>query len=224
MQAFFEHLKPVFGGTLSHAQKEGVRLLLAASEGQKLRHRAYILATAAHETGNTMQPVREAFGVSDDDTINRLERAWAKGQLRWVPKPYWRKDKSGKAWFGRGFVQLTFKENYKRAGDKLGVNLLEDPSRALNPDLAARILVRGMAEGWFTGRKLSDFPDYNNMRRVVNGMDRAEHIANIARFFEAALKELGSTKNPAAHKTRNPLADLFQAIAAIFKAIFGGKA
>ena len=95
MQKFFDDLKPIFGGPLSHAQKEGIRLLYAASGGHPIRHRAYMLATAHHETGATMQPVREAFGKTDQESIDRLERAWARGKMRWVSKPYWRRDKSG---------------------------------------------------------------------------------------------------------------------------------
>lgn len=47
--------------------------------------------------------------------------------------------------------------------------------------------MRGCTEGWFTGKKLADYSDYVNMRRVVNGTDRAEMIAGYAETFEAAL-------------------------------------
>jgi hypothetical protein len=68
-------------------------------------------------------------------------------------------------------------------------DLIGYPDRALNAALAAKILVVGCTGGWFTGKKLSDYPDYVNMRRVVNGTDKAEQIAEYARTFERALTE-----------------------------------
>jgi hypothetical protein len=153
---------------------------------------AYVLATAYWETGRTMKPVREAFGKSQADTIARLDRAWNKGQLTWVSAPYWRADADGKAWFGRGYVQLTWKANYEKAGRKLGVDLVGDPSLAMKPEVAAQILVQGMMEGWFTGKALPDYvgkgkKDYLGARRVVNGTDKAKAIAELAREYEAEL-------------------------------------
>lgn len=148
---------------------------------------AYVLGTAYHETAHTMEPVREAFGESTESTIARLDRAWGRGQLPWVSKPYWRD-----GWFGRGYVQLTHLSNYKRASRELGPDFVADPDLALDPENSAEITVRGMAEGWFTGKQLSDYltlkaSDYVGARRIVNGTDRARAIAEYAREYEAAL-------------------------------------
>lgn len=186
--AFFDAIRPLFGG-LKQSQVRGLEILLAAVDGLPVRHQAYDLATAFHETRATMEPVREALADTDAEAVRRLERAWAKGQLPWVRTPYWRADKDGKHWFGRGYVQLTHKVNYEKAGKRLGVDLVSDPSAALSPMLAARILVQGMSEGWFTGVKLSDCTNYRDMRKVVNGMDKADLIAGYAVKFEAALLE-----------------------------------
>ena len=48
---------------------------------------AYVLATAYWETARTMEPVREAFWMSEE---------WRRANLRYFP------------WYGRGFVQLTW--------------------------------------------------------------------------------------------------------------------
>jgi hypothetical protein len=54
----------------------------------------------------------------------------------------------------------------------------------------------GMSEGWFTGRKMIDFlPGHGSAerfryiaaRRIINGQDHAEEIADMALDFEAAL-------------------------------------
>ena len=190
MQKFFDAIRPQFGGRLTSEQVEGLNRLMDATRGLPLAHRAYILATAQHETAHTMQPVRETRAATDASAITILENAWAKGRLPWVKTPYWRRDAEGKSWLGRGYVQLTHRDNYARAGAKLGVDLLTDPNAAMRPAVAAQILVRGMLEGWFTGKKLSDYASYEAMRRVVNGTDRAKAIADLARGYEAALAVL----------------------------------
>jgi len=184
---FFDAIRPMFGG-LSTDQVMGLEILLAAVDGLPVRHQAYVLATAYHETAATMQPVRETLAKTDAEAARRLERAWKAGKLSWVKTPYWRAD-NGKYWIGRGYVQLTHKVNYERAGKRMGVDLVADPSAAMSPMLAARIIVQGMSEGWFTGVKMSDCATYRDMRKVVNGMDRADMIAGYAAKFETALLE-----------------------------------
>ena len=184
---FFDAIRPLFGG-LSTDQVRGLEILLAAVDGLPVRHQAYVLATAYHETAATMQPVRETLAKTDAEAARRLERAWKAGKLPWVKTPYWRAD-NGKYWIGRGYVQLTHKVNYERAGKRMGVDLVADPSAAMSPMLAARIIVQGMSEGWFTGVKMSDCATYRDMRKVVNGMDKADLIAGHAAKFETALLE-----------------------------------
>lgn len=187
-----------FGGRLSTAQVQGVEALLdacAASAVVDLRFIAYILATAFHETGGTMQPVREAFGKSDADTIARLDKAWAAGKMKQVTKPYWRT-----GWFGRGFAQITFRDNYARMGARLGLDLVKNPSLMLEIVPAAKACVVGMHEGMFTGKKLSDYfnqrvNDAVEARRIVNGKDKAKLIAGYHRNLLDAL-EAADTATP----------------------------
>ena len=190
----------VFGTSLTQAQVDGCETLLAASDGLPISHRAYLLATAYHETAHTMQPVRETLADTDDKAIARLETAWAKGKLPWVKRAYWRKDEDGKSWLGRGYVQLTHKANYAKAGAKLGVDLVGNPDIAMQPTVAALVLARGCSEGWFTGKRLADYlpGDYVGARRVVNGTDKAAQIATYAAAFEQALVAMGSAPKPVA--------------------------
>jgi hypothetical protein len=44
-----------------------------------------------------------------------------------------------------------------KASKATGVDLIKNPDLAVRPDLAAIIRFDGMREGWFTGRKLSDY-------------------------------------------------------------------
>lgn len=133
---------------------------------------AYILATAYWETARTMKPVKEAYWLSEE---------WRRNNLRYYPH------------YGRGYVQLTWKANYKKAGDVLGVDFLSYPDLLLEPENAARILVQGSMEGWFTGKKISDYitlkkSDFRNARRVINRMDKASEIAKLARQYDGDLK------------------------------------
>ena len=181
MKAFFDAVRPMFGGSFTQQQVDGLNQLLAATENMKtVRHRAYTLATAFHETARTMQPITEFGGRSyfaKYDAGTRIGKNLGNTQMG-----------DGFKFRGRGYVQITGRANYKKAGDKLGVDLVGDPHRALNPTLAARILVRGMEEGWFTGKTLDDYmPDYRAARRIVNGTDRASLIAGYAQTFERAL-------------------------------------
>lgn len=150
------------------------RLILAecAKAGLLRNQAAYVLATALWETARTMRPVREYGG----ETYLRTKKYY----------PY----------VGMGYVQLTWKANYEKAGRKLGVDFLSNPKLLLEPRYAAPILVTGMKEGWFTGKKLADYitlqkSDFTSARRIVNGTDKAASIAAIAREYDAALKADG---------------------------------
>ena len=143
---------------------------------------AYILATAKHESG--FKPVRECFAKSDIAARSCLVgREYAKSAGVY-----------GHAYYGRGYVQLTWLNNYKKMSDLLGIDLVQYPDKALEKDVSALILVRGMMEGHFTRKKLSEYinegsADFVNARRTVNGIDRA---ALIAGYAEKILKILNS--------------------------------
>ena len=70
--------------------------------------------------------------------------------------------------------------------------LYRKPDLAMVTKNAVVIMFDGMAEGWFTGKKLSDYIhgktcDYVNARRIINGTDKASTLAGYATKFEAAL-------------------------------------
>jgi predicted chitinase len=155
--------------------KEGVIKAIrweCVSRGLTLKtQHAYVIATVAHETNDTFQPVREAYWLSED---------WRKKNLRYYP------------YYGRGYVQITWDYNYAHYSEVLGVNLLKDPDICMRPPVALYILVDGFKNGIFTGKKLTDYvndkgTDFKNARRCINGLDRAEDIAKRATAF---LKQL----------------------------------
>lgn len=179
---FYRSIRPMFHGMLSQQQVDGIEALLAATEGLPITHRAYLMATAAHETDQTMQPITEYGGRKYFEKYDTGKIAKALGN---TPEA----DGDGYLYRGRGYVQLTGRANYAKAGAALGLGLMHKPDLALQPAVAAKILVRGCEGGWFTGKRLSDYlpGDYRGARKIVNGTDKADLIAGYAREFEAAL-------------------------------------
>lgn len=187
-----------FGGRLTQGQIDGMNALFRCWDSHKIpapdkRHLAYILASVFHETGGRMVPVRETFASTDAGAIAALDKAYKAGRLGQVSKPYWRKGANGKAYFGRGDIQLTHEENYKVLGERIDVDLVGNPSLALDLDISAEIAIVGMLEGLFTGKKLTDYfnlkkDDPIGARAVVNGTDKAKLIAGYYKSFLDALE------------------------------------
>ena len=73
----------------------------------------------------------------------------------------------GKKYKGRAYIQLTGRDNYKKAGDALGLDLINNPALAEEPKNAAAISV------WFWKTKVKpqvpDFMDTERVTKVVNG-------------------------------------------------------
>jgi predicted chitinase len=182
--AFFASVRQSFG-SLTQSQVQGFQRLLQAFgvAHWPIAFAAYGLATAWHETSAQMQPVEEAYflGTKAADYRKKL--------------PYF-------PWYGRGDVQLTWRANYARADDDLDLHgaLLADPDKALDPLISARVMVKGMEGGWFTGKSLADYlpgagpadiHQLSNARQIINGLDRAVEIGGHALKFQDALEAGG---------------------------------
>ena len=152
-----------------------------AEQGLLRNQAAYVCATAYWETARTMLPVEEAYYL--ESRVRDLD-AWRKKNLRYYP------------WHGRGYTQTTWERNYRKVMAETGVDVISDPSKAMLPEVAVVALVVGARDGWWTGKKLSDYitlkkSNYVGARRVINGPDKARAIAEIARVYEAALLAQG---------------------------------
>jgi putative chitinase len=141
--------KSLFAGGMKKEQVDGQEAILTQWEHQDtpppmtdLRWLAYMLATTYHETARRMWPIEE----------------YGKGK----GKEYGKRDKeTGQTYFGRGFVQLTWRSNYHDATVNLSLtddrDLEYHPAMALDLVIASKIMFRGMSEGWFTNKKLGHY-------------------------------------------------------------------
>lgn len=178
----------LFGGKLTQDQVDGLNAIVQAMNEFKLqdkRQAAYILATTYHETAKTMQPISER---GSDAYLSKYDTGKLAAALGNTPQA----DGDGQKYKGRGYVQLTGAANYRKMSALTGFNLIRQPELANSPKIAAQIMLHGMTKGMFTGKRLSDYInsvkcDYSNARRIINGMDRANDIAEYAKLFDSAL-------------------------------------
>jgi putative chitinase len=157
----------LFYGKMAQQQVDGMEFILDTWEdtraGQDVRWLSYELATTIHETASTMMPIEE-YGKG-------------KGQPYGIPDR-----ETGEAYYGRGFVQLTWIDNYRAMTPivnpmfpSTAIDLVKNPAQALIPQVAAAIMFEGMERGSFRkGQTLSryfdeDTDDPYTAREIING-------------------------------------------------------
>jgi len=191
---FFKTIRTtLFNGELSQTQVDGISAIVtgwqqtAATDLQQL---AYILGTVYHEAGKGMYPVREGFTTTNQQAVQYVTDLYKR---RGISRNYALPDPAtGQSYYGRGFVQITWKGNYATFEKLLHLPLVDNPDLALKTNVSAAIAIKGMCGGLFTGKKLSDYfndntCDWVNARRIINGTDRAKLIAGYAQNFHTAL-------------------------------------
>ncbi|MGI9533664.1 MAG: peptidoglycan-binding protein [Thermodesulfobacteriota bacterium] len=143
-------------------------LVLKALRQQKLTDRKMVLmalATIRAETGG-FEPISEF-----------------KSKFNTSPKGHpfdlydYRKDlgnrgkPDGESFKGRGFVQLTGRDNYTKFSKKLGIGkeLVKNPDKANNPLIAARLLALFLKDNELTIKDALLRRSYKEARKLVNG-------------------------------------------------------
>lgn len=242
-KAFFDALRlTLYPRGYSEAQVEIINKILEHGGHLPLPHLAYAFATAHGETGGKLIPIKENMNYS----AGRIPQVFSKNRLKgkspqelagnpellanvvygvsWLGNNSW-----GDGWKyrGHGIVQLTGKANFQKLSDALGVDLVANPEKSLDPDIAVRALILGIEDGFYTGKDASDYlpedsatlAQFTRARQIINGQFAASQYASYALSFQEALKEAGYRPGSAAHSqasSPNPLL-------ALFKAIFGGR-
>lgn len=181
---FFDIYKNAFG-RLNQSQVDGLETLLGFIEDDTvlsdLRHFAYMLATIKHECDDKWQPIEE----------------YSKGK----GKAYGKRSKTtGLIYYGRGYTQTTWEENYRKVSSAWNrlhpdepVNFVRKPELLLIPRYSYFATSYAMSVGLYTGKKLTDYindrkKDYREARRIINILDKADLIASYANSFEGILR------------------------------------
>ena len=145
-----KQLKPLEKVLVTVAQQAGI-------VGTELKQ---FLAQCAHETADftTLREIGNAtyFAKKYDKQYNPA-RAKILGNV---------KPGDGIRYKGRGFIQLTGRYNYKKAGESLGLPLEQQPDLVEQPGIAAKVAV------WFWGNRVkpnvSDFSNVPQSTRPIN--------------------------------------------------------
>jgi predicted chitinase len=154
----FQDQIPLRDSLVDHAKRAGIR-------GQELAH---FVSQMAHETGNWQhmeeQPPQGARNPQRYFT-RKYEGRKILGNV---------KRGDGYRFRGRGYVQLTGRDNYTRAGRALGLDLVNHPELAAQPDVATKIAV------WFwknrVASRVKDF-DRAQVRDVTRGINPGQRGA-----------------------------------------------
>jgi predicted chitinase len=180
-----EKLAKVVPKSVNPSPVSSISLILQECNLQSITdksHIAYVLASAHHESAMGRHMTEFASGKAYEGRKDLGNTQPGDGQR----------------FKGRGFVQITGRKNYTKYKQLLKtlrgleVDLVNDPVRATEPAIAAFIIAHGMKNGTFTGRKLLEFGadpkyDFVNARKIVNGLDKAQAIAGIARKYRAVM-------------------------------------
>lgn len=140
---------------------------------------AAFLAQLAHESGQ-FKFMGEIWGPTENQKRYEPPSDLARDLGNTMPG-------DGKRFKGRGPIQITGRSNYKRYGDILGVNLIDNPERASDKDIAFR--TAGAFWKMNNLNQLADRQWYMTITKRVNGgfnglEDRVKH-------YERALNVLG---------------------------------
>lgn len=139
---------------------------------------AALLAQCAHESHDFKSMVE--YGGSLD---------FRKYDIKFNPKKAKElgntKPGDGARYKGRGYIQLTGKDNYKRAGQALGLNLVKNPELVEKPEIAAKVAV------WYWKQrvqpKVDNFNDVRAVTKPINSglkglADRKEAFVDFKKF------------------------------------------
>ncbi|MEN6301672.1 MAG: hypothetical protein ABFD96_03065 [Armatimonadia bacterium] len=133
--------------------------LIEALEARGIRSDLVEVATAATvaiETARTFRPINEYGG--EQYFTEHYEHRTDLGNVR---------PGDGARYHGRGFVQLTGRVNYRLGSHIAGCDLEEEPEKALDPGISARLLA-----DFFATRHVAEAANEGNwvqVRHRVNG-------------------------------------------------------
>ena len=160
---------------------ESVLLKVAKASGLQGSELAAFMAQCAHETLDFKRLTE--FGGSLD--FRKYDPKYAPKKAKALGNKV---AGDGAKFKGRGFIQITGRYNYKRAGEALGIDLIKNPSLAEDPAVAAKIAV------WFWQHRVQpnvdNFKDTTGVTKQINpglrGLEQRKD--NFADYMQVAMK------------------------------------
>lgn len=171
--------KPAPKKSLTPAQKrEQVLKTAAETAGMKGDELNQFMSQAAHETLNFMRLTEIG---SDKYLANRYDKKFSPKRAKLLGNT---DAGDGVKYKGRGYLQITGRYNYAKAGKALGLDLEDNPQLLEDPEIAAQVSI------WYWNArvkpKVSDFSDVKKVTKHINpGMkgidDRLEKFAKMTK-------------------------------------------
>ncbi len=166
-------------GNFDSTQKENIKLLIDAMEEEGIKDpitQIGILSVISKESnfkpkgevsyaGTSNSRIRSIFGkrVSkfSDSELDSIKRDPKKFFDLVYGGRFGNGPDEGYKYRGRGFNQLTFKGNYKKYGNLIGVDLVGNPDLANDPKVAAKIALAFLTKG------KNSFPKFDNKEEAA---------------------------------------------------------
>lgn len=174
-----------------------------------LKEAAYLLATAEVESSYSLQRWESDYQCKDSQGQSMYGRSYKElpgnqpcvNALNYYKSSdgksnYYNKgiDKRGLPYFGRGLIQLTGSHNYKKYGEKIGVDLISDADKALKPNNSYKIASEYLKNRTF---KYVNSDNFSKARQSVKGSSKGWE--GVKQTYDSWLSNL--TKN----KTKSTL-------------------
>jgi predicted chitinase len=119
-------------------QIEKILFQTAKKNGMSGDELAQFMAQAKHESWNYGRLQEKPVGDANKYFAKKYDPAYAPKTAKILGNKH---KGDGAKYYGRGFMQLTGRDNYRMASDALGIDLLNNPELAGKPDVAAKIAV-----------------------------------------------------------------------------------
>lgn len=171
----------------SNSQRERELIDLAVKAGITGNQLAAFLAQLAHESlgFNRMQETGDTDRYEPQKNPRRAARL---GNTQ---------PGDGKKYRGRGYIQLTGRENYRRIGQQLGLPLVDHPDQAANPTVAAKIAIRY----WLTrvAPRINNWNDVREVTKTINpgetGASLPDRAANYQHYLQRVVRRRADADN-----------------------------
>lgn len=168
----------------------GVAAALARAGGDSLYSQIAAAATIGVETAGSFRPIDEAPS-SLNDNFRKYEPGTPTAAKLGNTQPG-----DGARYKGRGYIQLTGRQNYTTYARKLGVDLVNHPELANDPSVAARIFAAFWTDKGI--HRVADTQNWREVRRLVNGgyTHLDDVVASITKLLPVAVAADATAARP----------------------------